>query len=241
MAALIPLSLYFSLPGLLLGFLAQFRLRSAWNKYSKVSSEIGAPGAQVARYILDSSGLGHVEVEETRGFLSDHYDPSKKTLRLSRQVYQGNSVAAIGVAAHEAGHALQDSQSYRPLTLRSGMIFSVQFGSWLGPILFSIGLAIPSIWGQILAMIGMILFSATALFALITLPIEFDASRRAKQVLVDQGLIVSQQELSGVNTVLNAAALSYVAAAVQAFMALLQYLYVFLMLDRKRGKKEKPA
>lgn len=235
------ISLYFSFPGLLLAFFAQLILRTAWNKYSKVSSEINVPGAQVARYILDSSGLGHVKVEETRGFLSDHYDPSKKTLRLSRQVYQGNSVAAIGVAAHEVGHALQDSQSYRPLALRSKMILSVQYGSWLGPILFSIGLAIPSTWGRILAMVGLILFSGTVLFALITLPVEYDASKRAKQALVDQELVISQQELSGVSIVLNAAALTYVAGAVQAFMALLQYLFVFLMLDRKRDKKEKSA
>ena len=235
------ISLYFSFPGLLLAFFAQLILRSAWNKYSKVSSEINVPGAQIARYILDSSGLGHVKVEETRGFLSDHYDPSKKTLRLSRQVYQGNSVAAIGVAAHEVGHALQDSQSYRPLALRSKMILSVQYGSWLGPILFSIGLAIPSTWGRILAMVGLILFSGTVLFALITLPVEYDASKRAKQALVDQELVISQQELSGVSIVLNAAALTYVAGAVQAFMALLQYLFVFLMLDRKRDKKEKSA
>jgi Zn-dependent membrane protease YugP len=235
------ISLYFSFPGLLLAFFAQLILRSAWSKYSKVSSEINVPGAQIARYILDSGGLGHVKVEETRGFLSDHYDPSKKTLRLSRQVYQGNSVAAIGVAAHEVGHALQDSQSYRPLALRSKMILSVQYGSWLGPILFSIGLAIPSTWGRILAMVGLILFSGTVLFALITLPVEYDASKRAKQALVDLELVFSQQELSGVSMVLNAAALTYVAGAVQAFMALLQYLFVFLMLDRKRDKKEKSA
>jgi Zn-dependent membrane protease YugP len=235
------ISLYFSFPGLLLAFFAQLILRSAWNKYSKVSSEINVPGAQIARYILDSGGLGHVKVEETRGFLSDHYDPSKKTLRLSRQVYQGNSVAAIGVAAHEVGHALQDSQSYRPLALRSKMILSVQYGSWLGPILFSIGLAIPSTWGRILAMVGLILFSGTVLFALITLPVEYDASKRAKQALVDLELVFSQQELSGVSIVLNAAALTYVAGAVQAFMALLQYLYVFMMFDRKRSKEEKRA
>lgn len=241
MDALLSTSLYLSLPGLLVAFVAQLILRSAWHKYSKVSSEINVPGSQVARYILDSSGLKHVKVEETRGFLSDHYDPSRKTLRLSRQVYQGNSVAAIGVAAHEVGHALQHSQGYRPMALRSKMIFSVHYGSWLGPILFSMGLAIPSTWGRILAMVGLILFSGTVLFALITLPVEYDASKRAKQALVDQGLVYSQQELSGVKTVLNAAALTYVAGAVQAFMALLQYLYVFLMLDRKRDKEEKPT
>ena len=148
MAAFIPISLYFSLPGLLLGFLAQFIIRSAWNKYSKVSSGIGVPGAQVARRILDSSGLGHVEVKETRGFLTDHYDPSKKTLRLSTNVYQGNSVAAIGVAAHEAGHALQDSENYGPLSLRSGMILSCSWAVGWGRFSFPSVLPFPQLGGR---------------------------------------------------------------------------------------------
>lgn len=233
-----PIALLFGLPGLLLGFWAQIRIRSALSKYSGVSSELGVAGAQVARYILDSSGLGHVNVEETRGFLSDHYDPSHKTLRLSPHVYQSDSVVAVGVAAHEAGHALQDSANYGPLSLRSGMVPSVQLGSWLGPILFSIGLAIPSAWGQILALLGLILFGATALFALVTLPVEFDASKRARQVLVSQGLVVSKQELHGVNAILNAAALTYVAGAVQAIMTLLEYVYIFLFQGRNRGRDE---
>ena len=177
MLSFAPIPLLFGLPGLLLGFWAQFRVRSAWNTFSAVTSELGVSGAQVARYILDTSGLGHVTVEETHGFLTDHYDPAGKTLRLSKGVYRGKSVAAMGVAAHEAGHALQDSDSYRPLTLRSGMVPGVQIGSWLGPILFSIGLALPSAWGQILALLGLVLFGTISLFALITLPVEFDASR----------------------------------------------------------------
>jgi Zn-dependent membrane protease YugP len=233
-----PIPLLLSLPGLLLGFWAQFRIRSALSKYSGVSSELGVAGAQVARHILDSNGLGHVNVEETRGFLSDHYDPSQKTLRLSPHVYQNDSVVAIGVAAHEAGHALQDSENYGPMSLRSGMVSSVQLGSWLGPILFAIGLAIPSAWGQILALLGLILFGATALFALVTLPVEFDASKRARQVLVSEGIVVSNQEMQGVNAVLNAAALTYVAGAVQAIMALSEYVYLFLFHGRNRGKDE---
>ncbi len=226
-----PLYLIISLPGLLLGFWAQSKVRSAFNKYSKVPAGRGTAGAQVARRILDSNGLGHVNVEETRGFLSDHYDPFKKTLRLSPKVYRNNSLAAIGVAAHEAGHALQDSTNYGPLALRSAVVPTVQIGSWLGPIIFFIGLMIPSGFGPTISWIGLILFGAVALFTLITLPVEFDASKRAKAILVNQG-IVSQQELQGVNAVLNAAALTYVAAAIQAIMTLLYY--AFILLGRSR-------
>ena len=226
-----PLYLIISLPGLLLGFWAQSKVRSAFKKYSRVPAGRGTAGAQVARRILDSNGLGHVNVKETRGFLSDHYDPSKKTLRLSPQVYQSNSLAAIGVAAHEAGHALQDSTNYGPLALRSAVVPTVQIGSWLGPIIFFIGLMIPSGFGPTISWIGLILFGAVALFTLITLPVEFDASKRAKAILVNQG-IVSQQELQGVNAVLNAAALTYVAAAIQAIMTLLYY--AFILLGRSR-------
>ena len=237
MLAMAPIPLLLSLPGLLLGFVAQFMVRSAWSKYSEEAFALGVPGAQVARYILDSCGLANVKVEETRGFLSDHYDPSRTTVRLSSQVYQGCSIAAIGVAAHEVGHALQHSGNYRPLMLRSGMVPSVQFSSWLAPIFFTVGLAVPHAWGQTLAFLGLILFGLTVLFALITLPVEFDASKRARQLLVDEGLVTDPQELGGVKTVLNAAALSYVAAAVQAFMALFHYLYLFLT-HRRENKKE---
>lgn len=221
-----------SLPALLLGLWAQAKVRSAFNKYSKVSAGRGMAGAEVARYILDSNGLGHVNVEQGRGFLSDHYDPSRKTLRLSPQVYQSNSVAAVGVAAHEAGHALQHKVNYGPLSLRSAMVPSVQLGSWLGPIVFFIGFFFlgSTILGQSLAWVGLILFGATAVFALVTLPVEFDASKRAKQILVSQG-VVSQQELTGVNAVLDAAALTYVAGAIQALTTLLYY--AFLLLGRR--------
>ncbi len=225
-----PLYLILSLPALALGLWAQSKVRSAFNKYSRVQAGRGVAGAQVARYILDLNGLNHVDVEESKGFLSDHYDPSKKTLRLSPQVYQSNSLAAVGVAAHEAGHALQDSTNYGPLSLRSAMVPSVQLGSWLGPIVFFIGYFLGPGLGQSLAWIGLILFGAIAVFALVTLPVEFDASKRAKQILVSQG-VVSQQELKGVNAVLDAAALTYVAGAIQALTTLLYY--AFLLLGRR--------
>ncbi len=216
-----------SLPALLLGLWAQARVRSAFNKYSKVPAGRGLVGAQAARLILDSNGLQHVNVEQVQGFLSDHYDPSSKTLRLSPQVYQSASLAAVGVAAHEAGHAIQDKEKYGPLGLRSAMVPSVQIGSWLGPVIFMAGLflnATPVAW------LGLLLFGATAVFALVTLPVEFDASKRAKQILVSQG-VLTPQELSGVSAVLDAAALTYVAAALQAISTLLYY--AFLLTGRR--------
>ena len=177
--------------------------------------------------ILDANGLQHVNVEQVQGFLSDHYDPRSKTLRLSPQVYQSPSLAAVGVAAHEAGHAIQDKVNYGPLGLRSAMVPSVQIGSWLGPLIFMAGLflnATPVAW------LGLILFGATAVFALVTLPVEFDASKRAKEILVTQG-VLAPQELKGVTAVLDAAALTYVAAALQAITTLLYY--AFLLKGRR--------
>lgn len=221
------LYILFSLPALILGLWAQARVRSAFNKYSKVPAGRGIAGAQAARMILDANGLQHVNVEQVQGFLSDHYDPRSKTLRLSPQVYQSPSLAAVGVAAHEAGHAIQDKVNYGPLGLRSAMVPSVQIGSWLGPLIFMAGLflnATPVAW------LGLILFGATAVFALVTLPVEFDASKRAKEILVTQG-VLAPQELKGVTAVLDAAALTYVAAALQAITTLLYY--AFLLTGRR--------
>lgn len=222
-----PLYLVFALPGLLLGLYAQARVRSAFAQYERVRSATGMTGAQAARRILDSNGLGHVAVERVNGFLSDHYDPRHKVLRLSPQVYDTPSLAAVGVAAHEAGHALQDQQQYAPLQLRSALVPSVQIGGWVGPLLFFIGLSL----NTTLAWAGLILFALTALFAVVTLPVEFDASKRAKQLLVSQG-ILAPQEIQGVNRVLDAAALTYVAAAIQAIMTLAYY--AFILLGRRR-------
>ena len=226
-----PLYFIISLPALALGLWAQMKVKSAFNKYSRVSAGRGATGAQVARRILDSNGLGHVNVEESRGFLSDHYDPRSRTLRLSRDVYQENSVAAVGIAAHEAGHAIQHSTNYAPLALRSAIVPSVQIGSWLGPIIFIIGMFMGQGLGFTISLIGLILFAAVAVFTLVTLPVEFNASKRAKEVLVTQGF-VGQHEMKGVNAVLDAAALTYVAAAIQAITTLLYYAFILFARSR---------
>jgi len=222
------LYLLFSLPALLLGFWAQIKVKGAIQKYSKIRTLTGYSGADVARRMLDSSGLRDVKIEETRGFLSDHYDPRSKTLRLSPENFRGNSVAAAGIAAHESGHALQHQENYFPLTIRSAMVPSVQIGSWLGPIIFIAGLLLN--WIN-LAWVGIFLFGASALFALVTLPVEFNASNRAKAWLSTSGMIY-QDESIGVKKVLDAAALTYVAAAIQAISTLLYY--VFLLSGSRR-------
>lgn len=231
-----PLYLLIALPGLALALWAQWRVKSAFNKYSKVPSGRGLNGAQAARRILDANGLQHVDVERVQGFLSDHYDPRSKTLRLSPQVYESPSLSAVGVAAHEAGHAIQDQKNYTPLRLRSAMVPSVQFGSWLGPIIFFAGFLMSgagNVGGDVgftIAVVGLVLFALTALFALVTLPVEFDASRRAKKLLVTEGVLVPQ-EVKGVDRVLDAAALTYVAAAIQALLTLAYY--AFLLFGRR--------
>jgi Zn-dependent membrane protease YugP len=222
-----PLYLLFALPGLLLGMYAQMRVRSSFEKYSRVRSATGMTGAQAARRVLDANGLQMVDVERVDGFLSDHYDPRHKVLRLSSQVYDTPSLAAVGVAAHEAGHAIQDQQKYAMLQLRSALVPGVQIGGWVGPLIFFAGL-----WfSTTLAWIGLAVFGLTAVFALVTLPVEFDASRRAKQLLTNTG-ILAPQELQGVNRVLDAAALTYVAAAIQAVMTLAYY--AFILVGRRR-------
>jgi uncharacterized protein len=222
-----PMYFVFALPALLLGMWAQFKVQSSFKKYSRVRSMVGLSGAEIARRMLDMSGLYNVKVEQVQGFLSDHYDPRSRTLRLSPDVYRGNSLASAGVAAHEAGHALQHQDAYLPMQIRSAIVPTVQFGSWLGPIMFFVGLFI----SETLAWVGLILFAATALFAIVTLPVEFNASRRAKAWLTDSGVIY-QNEMRGVNSVLDAAALTYVAAAAQAVSTILYYM--FILMGRSR-------
>jgi Zn-dependent membrane protease YugP len=224
-----PMYFVFALPALLLGMWAQFKVQSAFRKYSQVRSMVGLSGAEVARRMLDMSGLYNVKVEETRGFLSDHYDPSSHVLRLSPDVYRSNSVAAAGVAAHEAGHALQQQDAYAPLSIRTAIVPTVQIGSWLGPVIFILGFLLnysPIAW------IGIILFAATALFAIVTLPVEFNASNRAKAWLADSGILY-QNEMQGVYSVLDAAALTYVAAAAQAVSTLLYYVFLLTGFSRR--------
>ena len=219
-------ALYFiiSIPALLLGLYAQMRVKSTFSKYSQVRTNNGMTGAEVARRVLDANGLQEVEIEQVRGSLSDHYDPRSKVLRLSQSVFGVPSIAAAGVAAHEAGHAIQHKVQYGPLALRSLMVPSVQLGSWLGPIMFMAGLFLAM---DNLAIIGLILFAATAVFSLVTIPVEMDASKRAKQALSASGIAYGN-ELTAVDKVLDAAALTYVAGAVQALSTLLYYGMLFL-------------
>lgn len=226
-----PLYYLIMIPALLFGFWAQMRVKYAFNKYSKVRSGTGTTGAAAARRILNANGLGHVAVERVNGFLSDHYDPRSKTLRLSPDVFDGASLASVGVAAHEAGHAVQDQARYAPLQLRSAMVPAVQFGSWLGPIIIFVGFLLMNAVGTSLAWIGVAVLAVTTLFTIVTLPVEFDASSRAKKLLVSEG-ILTPQEVQGVDKVLDAAALTYVAAAVSAILSLLYY--VFILLGRSR-------
>jgi uncharacterized protein len=223
----------FSLPALLLGLYAQARVKSAFNKYSQVRNYTGLTGAQVARRVLDSNGLQNVRVEQTNGMLSDHYDPQSKVLRLSEGVYGTPSIAAAGIAAHESGHAIQDSERYFPLQIRSTLVPTVQLGSWLGPIIFMVGLVMSSAMGEKIAIGGLILFALTAVFAIITLPVELDATRRAKLTLESSGFI-GMEQMTGINSVLDAAALTYVAAAAQAISTVLYY--AFLLMGRRDNR-----
>ena len=221
-----PRYLLFALPALILGLYAQLRVKAVYSRYSRVRA--GMTGAEAARRLLDSEGLHDVVVEETRGFLSDHYDPRSRTLRLSPRVARTDSVAAVGVAAHEAGHALQHANAYWPLQLRSAIVPTVQFGSWVGPIVFTLGLLMNA---RPIAWLGVVLFAGVALFTLVTLPVELDASRRAKALLQER-FVVDREGMVGVSRVLSAAALTYVAAAVQAVSTLLYY--VFLLSGSRR-------
>jgi uncharacterized protein len=207
-------------PVLILSLVATVKVKSTFNKYSKVMSASGMTGADVAMQLLRRNGLTNVTVTETGGFLSDHYDPSKKVIRLSPNVFRSNSVAAIGVAAHETGHAIQHAKAYSPLVLRNTMVPVANIGSSLSWIIIFAGF----IFGLMgLVKVGIVLFSVVVFFQLVTLPVEFNASSRAKEMLASYGLI-SQTELQGVNKVLSAAAMTYVAAAASSIMTLLYFL-----------------
>ena len=216
---------WFAIPGLLLGMYAQIKLSATYSKYSRIGNAAGVTGAQAAREILDRSGLPDMPVREVGGHLTDHYDPIKRALFLSSENYHGNSLAAVGVAAHESGHALQHKAAYAPLKWRMMMVPATQFASyaWMGIML--LGVVMQNFRPFLSIAIG--IFTVIALFQVITLPVEFDASRRAKQQLLQIGL-VQARESEGVTKVLNAAALTYVAALVTAVFQLLQ----FIMLAR---------
>lgn len=217
-----PMYLVFALPGLLLAMLATWMTKSTFARYARIGASSGVTGAEAARLMLLREGVTDVKIEPTHGFLTDHYDPRTNTLRLSENVYHSQSLSAIGVACHEAGHALQKAHAYAPLAMRSALVPVTQFGSQLAMPLLGIGLFMHH---PMLLKIGIILFSAVVVFSLITLPVEWDASARAKRLMVRAG-IVSHQEQVHAGKVLNAAFLTYLAAAVSAIMTLLYYLSV---------------
>jgi Zn-dependent membrane protease YugP len=213
---------WFALPGLLLGLYAQAKLTSAYRRYSQVPTNSGLSGAEAAREILDSAGLSGMPINEVGGHLTDHYDPTKKTLFLSSENFHGRTLAAVGVAAHEAGHALQHKAAYAPLHLRMALVPVTRIATTAAVWMF--GLAMFIHFAK-LAMVGVVIFGIIFLFQLITLPVEFDASRRAKDQLINLGL-VDGQERAGVSKVLGAAAMTYVAAMVGAFFDLLHFIMI---------------
>lgn len=215
-----PLYWIMMIPVFILSAVSSFKVKSAFNKYQKARTARGVTGAQAAREILDRNGLSHVQVVETGGFLSDHYDPTKKVVRLSPQVYRNASIAAVGVAAHETGHAIQHAKSYSPLVLRNMLVPMASLGSNLSWIIIFAGFILGAMG---LVKVGIILFSVVVAFQLLTLPVEFDASARAKKLLPSYGILTAG-EMKGVNSVLNAAAMTYVAAAASAIMTLLYFL-----------------
>lgn len=225
-----PLYLLFALPALALGLFAQWKVQSAYAKYTRVANERGMTGLQAAQCLLSVMGLSYVNVEGTPGNLTDHYDPRTKTLRLSAGVAQTPSVASLGIVAHEVGHAVQDAQGFLPLKVRGAIVPAVQFGSWLGPILFFVGLLL-NFTG--LAWVGVGLFAIALVFSVLTLPVELDASRRAMAMLSTNGL-VSRFEADGVKSVLTAAALTYVAAVAQALSQLLYYVFILTGMGGRR-------
>lgn len=214
--------LYFILigPALILSIWAQRKVQSTFKKFSKVGSQRGLTGAETAEWILRSHGISDVTVERHKGYLSDHYDPTKKALRLSPPVHDSQSLAAVGVAAHEVGHALQHANKYFPLQVRSALVPVTKFGSQLAMPLLIFGFILQSF---ALLKIGIIFFAAMVLFQLVTLPVEFDASRRAVSIIEREG-ILTPVENNAAKAVLKAAALTYVAAAAAAVAQLLYFL-----------------
>lgn len=212
------------IPALLLSLWAQIKVKKVFEKYSKIQSMNGYTGEQVARMLLDSKGLYDVPVEVIAGKLSDHYDPTKRVMRLSQDVFYGKSVASIGVAAHETGHAIQHKELYKPLVIRDKIVPAVNFSSNLSWILLLIGLFLGS-GGTILIDAGIILFTVVVFFQLITLPVEFDASKRALTILKN-GSILYSNETPQAKEVLDAAALTYVAAALMAILQLIRLIAI---------------
>jgi hypothetical protein len=221
----------FAIPGLILGFYAQIKLSSTYRRYSRVTSESGVTGADAAREILNRAGLGSMPVSEVAGHLTDHYDPTKRALFLSSEVYRGNSLASVGVAAHEAGHALQHHAAYAPMKLRMALvpITGIASQAWLWISVLGMILGGPFLVKFIGIAVG--IFAVITLFQVVTLPVEFDASRRAREHLLQIGLITRQESI-GVSRVLSAAAMTYVAAMVSSVLQLLHLIMIARSSDR---------
>ena len=215
-----PLYLILIAPAFVLSLIASIKVKSNFNRYSKVSNMRGMSGAQAAAQILRVEGINDVSIEMVSGFLSDHYDPRSKVLRLSPDVYSGTSIASVGVAAHEVGHAVQHARGYAPLALRSAIVPLASWGSNLSWFLLLIGMMLAS---KTLVLAGIIFFSFVVVFQIVTLPVEFNASSRALQALPATGILTGD-EMVGARRVLRAAAMTYVAAAVMAVLQLLYFL-----------------
>jgi len=216
-----PMYFAFVLPGLILAGIASLMTSTTFNKYSQIRSSKGITGAEAARRLLAGAGINDVRIEQVSGFLSDHYDPGAKALRLSPKVYGETSLSAIGVACHEAGHALQHADGYAWLKARTAMVPAVNVSSTLSYIVLMGGFFL-SAFNLVLA--GIILFSASVLFSLVTLPVEWDASSRAKTLMLQSG-VVDRMELNSAGAVLNAAFMTYLAAAITSLLTLLYYLW----------------
>lgn len=222
--------LIFGLPALILAFYAQWRVQATYRKYSQVPNTAGMTGVQVVQQLLRSTGLV-LRVERVPGEMTDHYDPRSKVLRLSQGVAQSNSIAAVAIVAHEMGHALQDAHAFALLRLRSGLVPVVNFTSQLGPIIFFVGLLLQSVQ---LATVGVWFVAGAVVFALLTLPVELDASRRALQLLQQGGILTDEASLRGARQMLSAAALTYVAALAQALSTMLYYITILGSGRRRR-------
>ncbi len=229
-----PMYFVFMIPGLILMLWAQSRVRGSYAKFSKVRNAVNMTGAQVARRILDANGLYDVPIERTRGELSDHYDPRTRSLHLSEGVYDTPSIAAMGIAAHEVGHAIQHARAFAPLQFRTAIVPAVNIGSTLGIFVLIAGLFLQMTG---LAWAGVGLFALATVFALVTLPVEFDASKRAKEALANLGLtdggLQRGEEGSGVATVLNSAAWTYVAGFASSVLSLLYYVMLVSGMSRE--------
>ena len=223
-----PLYLIFAIPGLIVAGLASLYVKSTFSEYSRYRASSGMTGAEAAARMLQSAGIYDVRIEQVGGFLSDHYDPSSRTLRLSPDVYDSDSLSAIGVACHEAGHALQDAAGYAPLGLRTVLVPVTNISSFASYFVILFGFIFQS-GGMV--MLGAILFSAVVLFSIVTLPVEWDASSRAKQLMVSAG-IVSESERNNAGKVLNAAFLTYVAAVLSSLLTLLYYIIRAIGMNR---------